>query len=101
MRNDGALPDLPDSAVVEIPARIDRDGAHAVSLAPLAPEMRGLVQAAKAYEELTVDAARSGDRRTAVRALMANPLVGEWAIAEPLLEALLEANRAHLPRFFA
>ena len=31
---------------------------------------------------------------------MANPLVGEWAIAEPLLEALLEANRAHLPRFF-
>ena len=34
------------------------------------------------------------------RALMANPLVREWAIAEPLLEALLEANRAHLPRFF-
>jgi 6-phospho-beta-glucosidase len=62
--------------------------------------MRGLVQAAKAYEELTVDAALSGDRRTALRALMANPLVGEWSIAEPLLAALLEANRAYLPRFF-
>jgi 6-phospho-beta-glucosidase len=99
MRNDGALPDLPDSAVVEIAARIDRDGAHAIPLAPLAPEMRGLVQAAKAYEELTVEAARSGDRRTALRALIANPLVGDWAIAEPLLDALLEANRAHLPRF--
>ncbi len=99
MRNDGALPDLPDSAVVEIAARIDREGAHAVPLAPLAPEMRGLVQAVKAYEELTVDAARSGDRRTALRALIANPLVGEWAIAEPLLAALLDANRAHLPRF--
>ncbi len=100
MRNDGALPDLPDRAVVEIPARIDRDGAHALPLAPLAPEMRGLVQAAKAYEELTVEAACSGDRRTALRALVANPLVGEWAIAEPLLAALLEANRRHLPRFF-
>jgi 6-phospho-beta-glucosidase len=100
MRNDGALPDLPDDAVVEIPARIDRDGAHAAPLAPLAPEMRGLVQAAKAYEELTVEAALSGDRRTALRALIANPLVGEWAIAEPLLAALLEADRAHLPRFF-
>ena len=100
MRNDGALPDLPDHAVVEIPARIDRDGAHALPLAPLAPEMRGLVQAAKAYEELTVAAACSGDRRTALRALIANPLVGEWAIAEPLLDALLEANRSHLPRFF-
>ena len=100
MRNDGALPDLPAHAIVEIPARIDRDGAHALPLAPLAPEMRGLVQAAKAYEELTVEAACSGDRRTALRALMANPLVGEWAIAEPLLAALLEANRRHLPRFF-
>jgi 6-phospho-beta-glucosidase len=99
MRNDGALPDLPDTAVVEIAARIDRDGAHAVPLAPLAAEMRGLVQAVKAYEELTVEAARSGDRRTALRALIANPLVGEWAIAEPLLAALLDANRAHLPRF--
>jgi 6-phospho-beta-glucosidase len=100
MRNDGALPDLPDHAVVEIPARIDRAGAHALPLAPLAPEMRGLVQAAKAYEELTVEAACTGDRRIALRALIANPLVGEWAIAEPLLAALLEANRTHLPRFF-
>ena len=100
MRNDGALPDLPNAAVVEIPARIDRDGAHAVPLAPLAPEMRGLVQAAKAYEQLTVEAAISGDRRIALRALIANPLVAQWAIAEPLLKALLEANRGHLPRFF-
>jgi 6-phospho-beta-glucosidase len=101
MRNDGALPDLPDAAVVEIPARIDRDGAHALPLAPLAPDMRGLVQAAKAYEELTVEAARTGNRQTALRALMANPLVREWAIAEPLLTALLDANRSHLPRFFS
>jgi 6-phospho-beta-glucosidase len=100
IRNDGALPDLPDTAVVEIPARIDRDGAHPLPLAPLSPEMRGLVQAIKAYEELAVEAAISGDRRTALRALIANPLVGEWEIAEPLLAALLDANRPYLPRFF-
>jgi 6-phospho-beta-glucosidase len=100
VRNDGALPDLPDAAVVEVPCRVDRDGAHPLPLAPLAPEMRGLVQAAKAYEELAVEAAMSGDRRTAHRALIANPLVGA-EVAGPLLEALLEANRAYLPRFFA
>jgi len=32
---------------------------------------------------------------------MANPLVREWALADALLDALLEANRRHLPRFFA
>jgi 6-phospho-beta-glucosidase len=100
VRNDGALPDLPASAVVEIPARIDRDGAHPLPLAPLAPEMRGLVEEVKAYETLAVDAARSGDRRTALRALVANPLVRGRSDPAELLDALLEANRKHLPRFF-
>jgi 6-phospho-beta-glucosidase len=98
VRNDGAIPDLPDSAVVEIPARIDRDGAHPLPLAPLAPEQRGLVQVIKAYEELTVAAAKSGDRDVAVRALTVNPLVG-GDVARPLLEAMLEAGRAHMGRF--
>ena len=99
IRNDGAIPDLPDRAVVEIPARIDRDGAHPLPLAPLAPEMRGLVQAAKAYEELAVTAATTGDQRAALLALVANPLVPDFHAAEGLLEAILERNVGYLPRF--
>src|SRR2546422_6327606 len=41
VRNDGAIPGLPDDAVVEILARIDRDGAHPIPVASLAPEMLG------------------------------------------------------------
>jgi 6-phospho-beta-glucosidase len=100
VRNDGALPDLPDDAVVEIPARIDGDGAHPIGLAPLAPELLGLVEAAKAYERLTVSAATTGDRATALKALLANPLVPTYDAAAGLLDALLEANRQHLPRFY-
>ena len=95
-----ALPDLPDDAVVEVPARITREGAIPLELGPLAPEMRGLVQAVKAYEELTIEAARAGSRDVALRALLANPLVARWSIAHALLEPLLEANRRYLPRFF-
>jgi 6-phospho-beta-glucosidase len=101
VRNDGALPGLPDDAVVEVPARVDAAGAHPVPLAPLAPELLGLVQRAKAYERLAVEAAVSGDRAVARRALLANPLVGSYRVAAPLLEALLEASRPYLPRFFA
>jgi 6-phospho-beta-glucosidase len=100
VRNDGALPDLPDDAVVEILARIDREGAHPIPLAPLAPEMLGLVEHVKAYERLAVQAAMTGDRTIALKALMTNPLVRDYRTAAPLLEALLEANRSHLPRFF-
>jgi 6-phospho-beta-glucosidase len=100
VRNDGALPDLPDDAVVEVPARIDAAGAHPLHLAPLAPELLGLVQQAKAYERLAVEAAVSGDRVVALKALLANPLVGEYRVAAPLLDALLEGGRPYLPRFF-
>ena len=98
VRNGGALPDLPDDAVVEIPAVIDRDGAHPLPLTPLEPEQRALIQAVKAYEELTIEAARTGDRDVALRALAANPLVGA-EVASQLLDAILEADAAHLERF--
>ena len=101
LRNDGAIPGLPDDAVVEIPAAIDRDGAHPLPVAPLEPDMLALVEHAKGYEILAARAAVTGDRRIALRALMSNPLVGDFDLARPLLEALLDANRGYLPRFFA
>ena len=100
VRNDGALPGLPDDAVVEVPARVDAAGAHPLPQAPLAPELLGLVQQAKAYERLAVEAAVTGDRTAARKALLANPLVGDYRVAAPLLEALLAASRPYLPRFF-
>ena len=99
IRNDGTILGLPDDAVVEVPARIDRDGAHPLPLPPLPPEMLGLVQQVKAYERLAAGAAQSGSRTLALKALLANPLVGRYEVARRLLEALLQANRAHLPRF--
>jgi 6-phospho-beta-glucosidase len=100
IRNDGSLAQLPADAVVEIPARIDRSGAHPEPLSSLPPEMLGLVEQVKAYERLTVRAAIHGDRDAALNALMANPLVRTYRTAQALLEALLDANRQFLPRFF-
>ena len=63
--------------------------------------MRGLVQAVKAYEELAIEAAH--DRRPAARRCgrcWRTRWSRGWTIAEPLLDALLEANRPYLPRFF-
>lgn len=100
MRNDGALPGLPDDAVVETNAVVDARGVHPVSQRALPPDMLGLVQHAKAYESLAVRAACSGSRDDVVRALVANPLVGQFPLAARLADALLDANKAHLPRFF-
>ena len=67
---------------------------------PLPPAMLDLVQHAKAYERLAIEAAVTGDRTTALKALLANPLGPGADRAQGLLDALLEENRASLPRFF-
>lgn len=99
--NAGCIADLPDEAVVEVPAEISADGAHAAPLGALPVEVRGLVQAVKAYEELTVRAGAEGDRRAALLALINHPLVPSFSTAHALLEVLLEAHREYLPQFFA
>jgi 6-phospho-beta-glucosidase len=100
VRNDGALPGLPDDAVVEVPCRVDTDGAHPLPQRALPPEMLGLVQHVKAYEHLAVEAASRGSRDAVVRALLANPLVGRFPPAAELADELLAANRNLLPLFF-
>ena len=100
VRNAGALPGLPDDAVVEIPCTVDRAGAQPLPQRELPSDMAGLVAHCKAYERLAVEAARTGSRQTMIRALVANPLVGQYPLAERLADTLLEANRRFLPRFF-
>ena len=70
VRNDGALPGLPDDVVIEAPARIGRDGAVALPTAPLRADVDALVRAVKDYELLTIEAALQ--RRPAARAARAD-----------------------------
>jgi 6-phospho-beta-glucosidase len=101
IRNDGTLAGLADADVVEVPARITRTGATALPQSALAPELGGLVAQVKAYERLAARAAISNDRGIAMEALLANPLIPSWGVAERMLPRLLDANRDHLPAWNA
>jgi 6-phospho-beta-glucosidase len=99
VRNGNSLPDLPEDAVVEVPAVVDAHGAVPQAMGHMPPQIRGLIQAVKAYEELTIEAAMTGDKNTARLALMAHPLVPSWDTACALLDDLLAANKQYLPQF--
>jgi 6-phospho-beta-glucosidase len=90
VRNNGTLRGLQDDDVVELPARVVADGALPLEQEPLAPELLGLVQHVAAYERLTAEAAVTGDRVTARKALLTHPLIGQDELAGDLLERLLE-----------
>ena len=100
VRNDGAIPNLADDAVVEVSARVDRDGAHPLPVDPLPP---GDARAGGARQGVRAPDRAGGDvRRPRPRAEGADDesARGRLRRAKPLLEALLDANREHLPRFF-
>jgi 6-phospho-beta-glucosidase len=88
VRNAGTLAGLAADDVVEVPARVGRNGATPLEQPPLAPELLGLVQHVAAYERLAVRAALSRDPVDVKKALLAHPLIGQYAIAEQLLDRL-------------
>ena len=101
VRNHGTVAGLAQDDAVELPARITARGPEPIDQPPLAPELLGLTQHVAAYERLASRAAIEGDRDLVYKALLAHPLVGQVPPVEELAEQLLEADREHLPQFFA
>jgi 6-phospho-beta-glucosidase len=88
IRNNGTITGLADDDVVEVPARVTHSGADPLAQAPLAPELLGLVQHTAAYERLAVAAALSRDPLDVKKTLLAHPLIGQYVMAEELLERM-------------
>ncbi|MFF0199406.1 6-phospho-beta-glucosidase [Streptomyces sp. NPDC005017] len=94
--NRGTLPFLPDDAVIEVQAAVGPKGAAPLPVAPVDPLYAGLMANVTAYEDLALTAALRGGRERVFRALLAHPLVGQYAYAERLTDSLLAHNREHL-----
>jgi 6-phospho-beta-glucosidase len=95
-RNQGTLPFLPDDAVIEVQAAVGPKGAAPLPVPPLDPLYTGLIAHVSAYEDLALQAALKGGRDRVFRALLAHPLIGQYAQAETLTDLLIAHNREHL-----
>jgi 6-phospho-beta-glucosidase len=89
IRNNGTLAGLADDDVVEVPARVTSAGAEPLEQPPLSPELLGLTQHVAAYERLALQAALSRDPLDVKKALLTHPLIGQYAVAEQLLESMV------------
>ncbi|MFF7848482.1 6-phospho-beta-glucosidase [Streptomyces sp. NPDC090109] len=94
--NRGTLPFLPDDAVIETQAAVGPEGAVPLAVAPVDPLYAGLVANVTAYEDLALEAALRGGRDRVFKALLAHPLIGQYAYADGLTDRLIAHNREHL-----
>lgn len=94
--NRGAISDLKNDDVVEVPCLVDQNGAQPLAVGSLPGAVKGLVQSVKEYENLTIRAAIERSADLAKRALMAYPIIGEWSKADELVRALARSDSEHL-----
>jgi len=96
--NNGVIRDLPEDSVVEIPVYIKHDILQRYIIGDLPTEVKGIIQAVKVYERLTIESAMEGSYRKAVFALAQHPLISSFTLAEKVLNRLIEENKEYFPK---
>jgi alpha-galactosidase/6-phospho-beta-glucosidase family protein len=99
--NEGKIPNLPASAVVEVPAVVGAAGITGLGVGPLPDGIAAVLTARAQQQEITVQAALSGNRALAIQALVLDPLVPGPAVAAAILDDAIDAHGAVLSRFAA
>lgn len=98
--NNGCIANLPADAVVEIPALVDADGLRGLSMGSLPEPIAALCRTQIAIQQFVVEAAVTGNRNTALQALLLDPVVTDMTAAERCLDELLALEADYLPNFF-
>ncbi|MEA3307930.1 MAG: alpha-glucosidase [Chloroflexota bacterium] len=94
--NAGFIKALPAQMIVEIPAVIDSDGVHGVTLENYPLGFAGLLQNQVAVHELTTEAVLTGSREVALQALLVDPVVNSVQAAEETLDTILRRQARYL-----
>jgi 6-phospho-beta-glucosidase len=91
--NRSSLPVLDDRAVVEVPAVVGRAGPRPLAVGEVPAHAGALVALMKDVERTTIEAALTGSRALAIRALALHPLVPSVSTAR----AIFDGYRERLP----
>jgi alpha-galactosidase len=99
--NAGQCPDLPEEVVVESICVVDDTGIVGRDAAHAAPAYTELLRRQIAVQELTVEAALTGDRSLARAAFALDPLAGRGDLhqIDAMVDELLAGTAAWLPQF--
>ena len=97
--NDGCITNLPDDAVVEVPAVVSGRGVNGIHVGALPDGLAAMLRQQIDIQKLVVEAGVKGDRNAALQALLLDPTVHSFAQAKYMLDELLRAQERYLPQF--
>ncbi len=97
VRNNGAVENLPDDAMVEIPAYITSRGPEPIRVGPIPRFYKGLIEQQDACEGLLVEAAIEHSYAKALQAFTMNRTIPSATVAKAILDDMIEANKDYWP----
>lgn len=96
VRNDGAIPQLPDDVAVEIPVMADGNGIHRMMVPALPDGIIGLLNNQVSAQRLSVLAAANGSKEMAFQALLCDPVINSTIAAKNINDELYAINSAYI-----
>lgn len=87
--NKGLIANLPDWIVVEVPATVDKNGIHGISMGELPKGFAGLLLNQAAVHDLTAEAVLKKSKAAALQALLVDPIVNNYNGIEEMLNTII------------
>jgi alpha-galactosidase len=99
--NVGQIDNLPRGAVVETLGLVDSSGFAPIGIGSMPEPLRSLLESHCQVQKMTLEAALTGDKELALKALMLDPLCSKLPPSDirKMGEELLSATREWLPQF--
>lgn len=97
--NNGAVPNLPYDAVIELPGAATARGFAALQTLDFPDTLAQLLAKPLAIAELTVTAALKGDRQLFVEAVLLGGYLNDRQAAEAMVDEMIAAQKRYLPQF--
>jgi alpha-galactosidase/6-phospho-beta-glucosidase family protein len=98
--NVGQIPELPLESCVETMGVVDASGIRGLPPGPLSPGVASWLRRHVENQEMTVEAALTGDRALAYQAFVNDPMTLDLRNSRKLFDEMLEGNKKWLPQFF-